>query len=88
MVTAFKQSFPDKKVQDVLFFAVPNTRALAAKRKAGKAPVYNYIFTYEYPVNNGMTAFHTSEIAFVFLNLSEPQLRFNGRGFRRLCPAG
>ena len=75
VVAAFKSAFPDKKIQDVVFFAMPNTRALAAKRDAGKAPVYNYIFTYEYPVDGGMTAFHTSEIAFVFHNLSEPHVR-------------
>ncbi len=75
VVAAFKQAFPDKKVQDVLFFAVPNNAALAAKREAGNAPVYNYLFTYEYPVNGGITAFHTSELAFVFHNLDVPQVR-------------
>jgi para-nitrobenzyl esterase len=74
VVAAFKQAFPHKKVQDVLFFAVPNNNALAAKRDAGTAPVYNYLFTYEYPVNHGTTAFHTSELAFVFHNLHEPQV--------------
>jgi len=75
VVSAFKQAFPHKKVQDVLFFAVPVVRALEAKRDAGTAPVYNYLFTYEYPVNHGITAFHTSELAFVFHNLSEPHVR-------------
>ena len=75
VVAAFKQSFPDKKVQDVLFFAPPNNEALVAKSEAGKAPVYNYLFTYEYPVNGGTTAFHTSELAFVFHNLEEPHVR-------------
>ncbi len=75
VVAAFKEAFPGKKVQDVLYFAMPNTKMIAAKREAGKAPVYNYLFTYEYPVNGGITAFHCSEIAFVFHNLSVPQLR-------------
>lgn len=75
VAAAFQKAFPDKKVQDVLFFAVPNNAALVAKREAGTAPVYNYLFTYEYPVNGGITAFHTSELAFVFHNLQEPQLR-------------
>jgi para-nitrobenzyl esterase len=75
VAAAFKEAFPDKKIQDVLFFAVPNNAALAAKREAGKASVYNYLFTYEYPVNGGITAFHTSELAFVFHNLHEPQVR-------------
>lgn len=75
VVAAFQQAFPGKRVQDVLFFAVPNNAALEAKRGAGKAPVYNYLFTYEYPVNGGITAFHTSELAFVFHNLDEPHVR-------------
>jgi len=75
VVAAFKQAFPNRKIQDVLFFVTPNPRALAAKREAGKAPVYNYLFAYEYPVNGGITPFHCSEIAFVFHNLSEPHVR-------------
>ena len=75
ILNVFRQTFPGKKAQDVIFFAMPNTRALAAKRAAGKAPVYNYLFTYEYPVDGGILSFHTSEIAFVFHNLHEPQVR-------------
>lgn len=75
IVAAFKTSFPRKKVQDVLYFAPFNTRALEAKGKSGKAPVYHYIFVYEYPVDNGITAFHTAEIAFVFHNLNVPQIQ-------------
>ncbi|WP_058188869.1 carboxylesterase/lipase family protein [Terracidiphilus gabretensis] len=75
IAAAFKTSFPRKQVQDVLFFARPNTRALAAKAQAGHASVYNYLFVYEYPVNGGTTSFHTAEIAFVFHNLTEPQVR-------------
>jgi para-nitrobenzyl esterase len=80
IVAAFKNSFPRKKVQDVLYFAPPNTRALVAKAKAGKAPVYNYIFTYEYPVNGGITSFHCSEIAFAFHNLTEPHIHVGSGG--------
>lgn len=75
VVAAFSEVFPNKKIQDVLFFAVPNNSALVAKREAGKAPVYNYLFTYEYPVNDGIIAFHTSELAFVFHNLNAPRVR-------------
>lgn len=75
VVAAFKEAFPNKKVQDVLFFAVPSNGALVAKREAGKAPVYNYLFAYEYPVNSGITSFHTSELAFVFHNLHAHHIR-------------
>jgi para-nitrobenzyl esterase len=74
VVAAFKETFPGKKIQDVLFLVVPNPRALVAKREAGKTQVFNYFFTYEYPVNDGITSFHTCEIAFVFHNLHEPHV--------------
>jgi para-nitrobenzyl esterase len=79
IVAEFKKAFPRKKVQDVLYFAatsrpgVKNT--LGRKLEKGKTPVYNYLFAYEYPVNGGTTAFHCSEIAFVFHNLGEPHSR-------------
>ena len=75
----FKKLFPHKKVQDVLYFdgrfrgGVKSM--LARKLEKAKAPVYNYIFAYEYPVNGGVTAFHCSEIAFAFHALSEPHIR-------------
>lgn len=74
-IAAFKASFPSKKVQDVLYVVPVNTRALAAKAMAGKAAVYHYLFAYEYPVNGGVTSFHTSEIVFAFHNLIEPHMR-------------
>jgi len=76
IVAEFKKNFPRKKVQDVLYFASTNRTGvkgtLARKLEHGKTPVWNYLFAYEYPVNGGITAFHCSEIAFVFHNLNEP----------------
>jgi len=79
IVSEFKKLYPRKKVQDVLFFDSrfrPGTKTqLARKLEKATAPVYNYMFTYEYPVNGGVTAFHCSEIAFAFHALSEPHIR-------------
>ncbi len=79
IVAEFKKAFPRKKVQDVLYFAGSSRpgvkRLLARKLEKGKTPVYNYLFTYEYPVNGGITSFHCSEIAFVFHALGVPQVR-------------
>lgn len=84
----FKKAFPRKKVQDVLYFASTTRTAvkqtLARKLERGKTPVWNYIFAYEYPVNGGVTAFHCSELAFVFHNLNEPHSRIATGG----APAG
>jgi para-nitrobenzyl esterase len=79
IVAEFRKVFPGKKVQDVLFYAAtsqPSTRqTLARKLEKSKTPVYNYIFTWEYPVNGGQTPFHTCEIVFAFHNVTEPHCR-------------
>src|SRR5436190_294060 len=75
----FKQAFPRKKVQDVLYYAGgsrPGVKNLLARKlEKSKAPVYNYVFAWEYPINGGITAFHCSELAFCFHALSAPQIR-------------
>ncbi|MCU1328300.1 MAG: fatty acyl-CoA hydrolase, medium chain [Bryobacterales bacterium] len=75
----FQKAFPRKKVQDVLYFASASRptvkQTLAWKLEKSKAPVWNYLFAWEYPVNGGVTAFHCSEIAFVFHNVTEPHIR-------------
>jgi para-nitrobenzyl esterase len=77
--TEFKQAFPRKKVQDVLYYAGASRGAsktlLARKLEKGKTPVYNYLFAWEYPINGGITAFHCSELAFCFHALGVPQIR-------------
>ena len=79
IVAEFKEVFPSKKVQDVLFFAASSRptvkQTLARKLEKGKTPVYNYLFTWEYPVNGGQTSFHTSEIVFAFHNVTETHCR-------------
>jgi para-nitrobenzyl esterase len=79
IVAEFKKVQPHKKIQDALFadnrFRPGAKTELARKLEKTKAPVYNYIFAYEYQVNGGVTAFHCSEIAFAFHALSEPHIR-------------
>ena len=79
IVAEYKKLYPRKKIQDVIFldsrFRPGSKTSLARKLEKAKAPVYNYMFTYEYQVNGGVTAFHCSEIAFAFHALSEPHIR-------------
>ena len=79
IVTEFKQAFPRKKVQDVLYYAGgsrPGVKNLLNRAlEKSKTPVYNYVFAWEYPVNGGITSFHCSELAFCFHALSVPQIR-------------
>jgi para-nitrobenzyl esterase len=52
IVAEFKQAFPRKKVQDVLYYAGGSRprreNLLARKLEKSKAPVYNYLFAWEY----------------------------------------
>jgi para-nitrobenzyl esterase len=66
-------------VQDVLYFAAASRptvkNLLNRKLEKTKAPVYNYLFAWEYPINGGITAFHCSELAFCFHALGVPQIK-------------
>jgi para-nitrobenzyl esterase len=79
VVAEFQKAFPRKKAQDVLYFANGSRptvkQALAWKLEKSRTPVWNYLFAWEYPVDGGITAFHCSEIAFVFHNVNEPHIR-------------
>jgi para-nitrobenzyl esterase len=78
VVAEFKKAFPHKKVQDVIYYAGgsrPGVKALLGRKlEKAKAPVYNYVFAWEYPINGGTTSFHCSELAFNFHALSVPQI--------------
>lgn len=79
IVAEFKQAYPRKKVQDALYYAGASRpgvkNLLARKLEKTKAPVYNYVFAWEYPINGGITSFHCSEIAFCFHSVTVPQIR-------------
>jgi len=79
VVAEFQKVFPRKKVQDVLYFANGSRpgvkQTLAWKLEKSKAPVWNYLFAWEYPANGGITSFHCSEIAFAFHNVNEPHIK-------------
>jgi para-nitrobenzyl esterase len=79
IVAEFKKAYPRKKVQDVLYYAGSSRpgvkNLLDRKLEKAKAPVYNYVFAWEYPINGGITSFHCSELAFCFHALSVPQIK-------------
>src|SRR6185369_11639023 len=79
VVTEFKLAFPRKKVQDAIYYAGASRpgvkNLLARKLERSKAPVYNYLFAWEYPINGGVTSFHCSELAFCFHALNVPQIK-------------
>ena len=83
-VAEFRKLQPRKKIQDVLFtdnrFRRATKALLSQQLEKATAPVYSYLFNYEYPVNGGVTPFHTAEIAFAFHALNEPHIRIASGG--------
>ena len=79
IVAEFKQAYPKKKVQDVLYYAGGSRPAvknlLARKLEQTKVPAYSYVFAWEYPINGGVTSFHCAELAFCFHALNVPQIK-------------
>ncbi|MEG1515998.1 MAG: carboxylesterase family protein [Clostridia bacterium] len=75
IVAEFKKLFPDKKVQDVLYYNNRTTvrNNVIARDSKVDAPVYNYLFSLEFPINGGITAFHCSELTYVFHNVGMPE---------------
>jgi para-nitrobenzyl esterase len=72
---AFLEAYPDKKYADACFVdtlvrpATIKTAQLKANQNG--APVYNYVFSWESPIMDGVgIAWHCSEIPFVFSNIA------------------
>ena len=72
LVALFKKAYPDKNLSDLIsldsIFRAPTIDFIAAKSKHQESPTYSYLFTYEFPYDDGKTAWHCSEIPFVFHN--------------------
>ena len=68
----FLQAYPDKLAVDALildsFSRAPTVDYCEKKAEAGGAPVYNYLFSFEFPMDSGKIAWHCSDIPFVFHN--------------------
>ena len=83
-VTAlFKKAFPKKNLLDAMIFDTkfrcPTVDYLDLHAEQAAAPAYSYIFAYEFPYKDGESAWHSSEMPFIFHNaLSAPFCHFDG----------
>ncbi|WP_249038490.1 carboxylesterase family protein [Bibersteinia trehalosi] len=83
IVAAFKQAYPDRNIADALyvdtFLRTPALKTARLKADQQTAPVYNYVFSWDTPVFNGIPmSYHTAEIAFVFNNIDKTQQATGG----------
>ena len=69
----FEPAFPFNRLVDVLSldykFRYASKEFIAKKSVQKEAPVYSYMFNYEFPYEGGKLAWHCSEIPFVFHNI-------------------
>ena len=88
---AFAKVFPERPLADAYYYDaylpwVPISRdgveeILNHKLDTAEAPVYEYLFDYEAPVNGGTLAFHCSDLIYFFHNVDIPILtRATGGG--------
>lgn len=72
LIAEYKKAYPGKNLADILaldfIFRVPTMKLIAEASKRSEAPTYSYMFSFEFPVQNGKIAWHCSDIPFVFHN--------------------
>lgn len=72
IIQLFKQAYPDKNLTDLLdldsIARVPTKEFIKKKAAYEEAPTYSFMFTYEFPFDDGKPAWHCSEIPFIFHN--------------------
>ena len=72
LVVLFKKAYPGKNELDLLnvdtMFRPGTLRYIERKAAEASAPVYSYLFALEFEVDGGKSAWHCSDIPFVFRN--------------------
>lgn len=83
VVKEFKKAYPGKNLTDALyvdqFFRIPTKNFIARRCEEGCTDTYNYMLTYDFPIDGGKVAWHCSEIPFVFHNTDRTAL-YNVKG--------
>lgn len=76
----FQKVFPGRNLADAYFYAAAGSvlsregveGIISNKLKNASAPVYEYPFDYEAPVNGGILSFHCADLSYMFHNIDIP----------------
>jgi para-nitrobenzyl esterase len=72
MIELFGKAYPGKNLCDLIpldtAFRAPTKDFIAKKSLCPEAPTYSYLFTFDFPTDEGAGPWHCSEIPFVFHN--------------------
>ena len=71
----FKETYPDKHILDLLsldnFIRSTEIDLIKERCKSDKSDTYSFLFTYNFALDGGKTAWHCCEIPFVFHNIEK-----------------
>ncbi len=73
LISLFRKAWPEKDLtclltEDVIFRA-PSREFIECKAQCPESPIFSYLFAYDFPYDGGKTAWHCSDIPFVFHNM-------------------
>lgn len=72
LIRLFREAWPEKDLTTLLtvdsLFRAPSQEFIEKKAECPESPTFSYLFAYEPPYDGGKTAWHCSEIPFVFHN--------------------
>lgn len=78
LIEAFQDAYPDHNIADIGYIDLinrPRLKALSQKRSM-EGPVWNAVFTLNFPIRGGYTAWHCAEIPYVFHNATYMQTQY------------
>ncbi|MBQ9047362.1 MAG: carboxylesterase/lipase family protein [Solobacterium sp.] len=85
-VREFKAAYPEKSVLDLLLtdvrFRKGTIEFLDKRAEQASAPTYSYVFSYDFPYNDGEPAWHCAELPYVFHNIDLVAVCHNADGER------
>ncbi|MCJ8011514.1 carboxylesterase family protein [Paenibacillus sp. KQZ6P-2] len=78
LIDLYLKAYPEKKAVDLLaldrIFRVSSKVLAKLQAEGQQAPVYLYNFTFEFPYQNGKTAWHCADIPFFFHNADKVEI--------------
>lgn len=74
LISAFRKAYPNKPIADLMYFEacirLEGQNFLSKRIMQAKAPVYNYVFSQEFPIDGGKLAWHCADIPYAFHNVN------------------
>jgi para-nitrobenzyl esterase len=75
LICLFKKAYPQKNLTDLLVLdsqvRYPSVEFMTERAKYQQAPIFSFLFSFEFPIDDGKPAWHCSELPFVFHNIDK-----------------